>query len=167
MEILVSAVMVIAGWLGAYLWHASKRKRTEVSNNTTSITVDTSGLEKRLSSQIAKIPTEVITSVTNTTNTHKGKLGELVGYISIKAEYDRIIPLGNIVDIVGIKFPTSTDPGRVDFIDIKTGKEARLSLEQRNLKKVLMAKHVSFRTVRIDDIEGLDVGEKDNTSSDH
>jgi predicted Holliday junction resolvase-like endonuclease len=63
--------------------------------------------------------------------------------------------LGGIVDFVGIKFPKKDDEasGYVHFIDIKTGKAARLTPDQRKFKKLLDASKVNFRTVKIDDIE--------------
>ncbi len=173
MELLVPLLLAfVVGGVG-YVFgnHVAAKRNRKVEDKTPPVIpqigrADLRDLETRILSRLSSLPSDVVISVTNTANTHKGKLGELVGYVSIKGEYDRIIPLGNIVDFIGIKFPTSTTPGRIDFIDIKTGSAARLSREQSQLKKLLVSKAVSFRTVRIDDIEGLDVAEKDSTTPD-
>lgn len=115
--------------------------------------VESSQIISQLSSEIKLLPNQVLQSITGSANAQKGKLGELVGYITLKADYDRIIPIGNIVDVVAIKFPEGDDPGRIDFIDIKTGKNARLSTDQRKLKTVLDEKEIYFRTIKIDDVE--------------
>lgn len=124
--------------------------------------VDTSKIERLLST----LPEQITTSITNTTNGHKGKLGELIGYINLKAQYDRLIPLGNISDYIGIRFQKGDIPGSVDFIDIKTGPNARLSKDQAAFKKLLLAKAVDFKTIKIHEIEGLDVAEENPTETD-
>jgi predicted Holliday junction resolvase-like endonuclease len=115
--------------------------------------IDWSPLEERLKTYINKVPEQVTNSITGTANTHKGKIGELIGYIQLKAEYDRIIPLGGITDFVGIKYDTDKETGHVHFIDIKTGKHSKLTTDQRKFKKILDKKAISFRTIRIDDVE--------------
>src|SRR3972149_10453909 len=35
------------------------------------------------------LPTKVLQSITSSSNTHKGALGELIGYINLRASYDR------------------------------------------------------------------------------
>lgn len=119
------------------------------------VDVDTSAITRALADQLAHLPEQITQSITGTANTHKGKLGELIGYLQIKAEYDRIIPLGTIVDFMAIKFPTDTNPGYIDLIDIKTGQSARLSQDQRKLKELIEAKQINFKTIKIDNVEGL------------
>jgi len=117
------------------------------------ISIDISGTEARLAKAMSSLPDKIVNSITGSANVEKGKLGELIGYLSMKAEYDRIIPLGNIVDYMGIKLPTDDSPGYVDFIDIKTGKHSRLTSDQRKLKTLLDEKLISFKTIRIDDTQ--------------
>ena len=93
--------------------------RDEISARTTGVVQHNI---QHLEKIIAEVPEKVLKSVTSSTNVKKGALGELVGYVEMKASYDRIIPLGNIVDFVGIKFDCPEEEGHVDFIDIKTGK---------------------------------------------
>lgn len=109
---------------------------------------------QKLTAEMKTIPESVLTSINGSSNTHKGKLGELIGYLSLKAEYDRIIPLGSIVDFMCIKFPRGDDPGKLVFIDVKTGKSARLSPDQRILKKLIQDKVIEFRKL---DVESVDV----------
>ena len=108
-----------------------------------------------LEDAIRGIPTKVLQSIQSSTNTKKGALGELIGYIQLEAEYDRIIPLGNIVDFMCIKFPKQLsdgviDLGQVDFVDIKTGKSSRLSKDQRELQTLIKDKRVNFVKVKVD-----------------
>jgi hypothetical protein len=108
-----------------------------------------------LEDAIKGIPTKVLQSIQSSTNTKKGALGELIGYIQLEAEYDRIIPLGNIVDFMCIKFPKQLpdgiiDMGQVDFVDIKTGKSSRLSKDQRELQKLIKDKRVNFVKLKVD-----------------
>lgn len=105
---------------------------------------------KPIHQQIDEIPNKVLTSITNSTNTHKGALGELIGYLNIRALYDRIIPLGTIVDFVGIKLPTENTEGSVDFIDIKTGNKARLSKDQKALQQLIKDKKINFCQIKVE-----------------
>jgi len=117
------------------------------------IKVDLSGTEARLAKKLGGLPDIIVNSITGTVNTHKGKLGELIGYISMKAEYDKIIPLGTIVDFMAIKFPKDDLEGCVHFIDIKTGKYSRLTPDQRKLKALLTKNVIQFKTIHVDEIE--------------
>jgi predicted Holliday junction resolvase-like endonuclease len=120
--------------------------------------IDLAPTENRLRELIDKIPERVTNSITGTANTHKGKIGELIGYIQLKSDYDRIIPIGNITDFVGIKFTTCDEqgvgqPGYIHFIDIKTGKQAKLNPDQKKFKDLLDSKSISFKVIKIDDVE--------------
>jgi len=105
---------------------------------------------KPLQDVMEALPNKVLQSITASSNTHKGVLGELIGYISLRAQYDRIIPLGNIVDFVCIRFPTEDDPGCVDFIDVKTGDRCRLSKDQRKLQQLINDKSINFVKLTVD-----------------
>src|SRR5688572_18808762 len=63
---------------------------------------------------LEEVPRQVLQTIQSSTNTYKGHLGELMGYISLRAQYDRIIPLGNIVDFMCIKLPKDGNPGQID-----------------------------------------------------
>ena len=115
--------------------------KPQVINNTTPTQVNVN--LKPLQDSIDALPNKVLQSITSSTNTHKGAVGEMIGYLKLHATYDRIIPLSDIADFLCIRFATETDPGCVHFIDIKTGK-ARLSAEQREMKKLIQDKKVDF-----------------------
>lgn len=125
-----------------------------VRSNT--VNVDLSSINTKLDTHFKQLPGQVTQSITGTASTQKGKLGELIGYISLKAEYDRIIPLGSIVDFMCIKFAEGDEEGRVDFIDIKTGKHSRLSVDQKKLKDLLTKDKINFRTIKVNDVEAKD-----------
>lgn len=107
-----------------------------------------------LEQAIANIPNKVLHSIQSSTNTKKGALGELIGYIELEAQYDRIIPLGNIVDFICIKLPDISkqgmspngimEEGCIDFVEIKTGKSSRLSKDQRLLQQLIKDKKINF-----------------------
>ena len=107
---------------------------------------DSRPLEKKLD----LLPNKVLQSITSSANVHKGSLGELIGYIQLHASYDRLIPLGNIVDFVCIKFPTDNEEGHVDFIDIKTGKSARLNKDQKALQTLIKEKKINFIKLKVE-----------------
>jgi predicted Holliday junction resolvase-like endonuclease len=157
--ILAVAVLVAAG---IFLIKLKKSVLKELSTLkapvSQSISLDTSSFTNHIeviSKSINELPESVLRTLTGSANTHKGKLGELIGYLTLKAEYDRIIPLGNIVDFMAIKLPSEGNPGHVDFLDIKTGDSARLNKDQRALKSILTKKLVNFKTIKIDSIDGV------------
>ena len=116
--------------------------------------VDMEGLERR----IKDIPNKVLQSIQGSVNTNKGALGELIGYIQLRAQYDRLIPIGNIVDFICIKFDTDDEEGKIDFVDIKTGGSARLSKDQRALQKLIEEKKINLvkLTVKDSQVTGKD-----------
>ncbi len=105
---------------------------------------------KPLENLIAELPNKILQSITSSANTHKGNLGELIGYIHLRSSYDRIVPLGNIVDFMCIKFPEGDQEGHVDFIDIKTGNRSRLSKDQKGLQKLIEEKRINFVKLKVD-----------------
>ena len=126
------------------------------------VTADTNSFDQKMAAvkkNLDKLPDDILQSLTGSTNTYKGKLGELIGYVNLKAQYDKIIPLGGIVDFVCIRMPKGDLPGYVDFVDIKTGSNARLSKEQRAFRDILKKKLINFKTIHIETIEGLDADE--------
>ena len=102
-----------------------------------------------------QIPNKVLQAVTSSTNNLKGNLGELIGYLKLHASYDRIIPLGNIVDIIAIVLPKNGKDGHIDFIDIKTGASAKLSKDQVQLKKLIEEKKINFVKLKVETSNGL------------
>ena len=158
---ILTILLLITNIVGIFLILKDKSKKIEsVQPAQQPIFFNTKPLENA----IADLPTKVLNTITGSTNTYKGALGELIGYIQLRASYDRIIPLGNIVDFICIKLPSTLpdgtkDPGHIDFIDIKTGDSSRLSKDQRGLQKIIEEKHINFIKMKID----IDTNE--NTSS--
>ena len=124
-----------------------QRVRDEISAQTTGVVRHNIEHLERI---VSEVPERVLKSITSSTNVKKGALGELIGYIEIKATYDRIIPLGNIVDFIGIKFDSEDEKGYIDFIDVKTGKSARLSKDQKALQQLIVDKHINFVKVKVE-----------------
>ena len=103
-----------------------------------------------------ELPQKVLETLQGSANTTAGKLGEITKFIQLRSAYDRLIPLGDIADFLGIQFPTDTNEGAVHFIDVKAGKRAALSVDQRKLKKLVtehpeMVKFVTVKTEIIAD----------------
>jgi predicted Holliday junction resolvase-like endonuclease len=98
---------------------------------------------KPLERLIEQIPNKTLQSITSSTNGMKGATGELIGYLKLGAEYDKVIPLGDIVDFLGVSFPKDGKSGSITFIDIKTGK-AKLSNDQRKLRDIIKLKNINF-----------------------
>ena len=105
---------------------------------------------RELEKIVSQVPEKVLKSITSSSNVKKGALGELIGYVELKATYDRIIPLGNIVDFIGIKFDSESEQGYIDFIDVKTGKSARLSKDQKALQHLVSEKRINFVKVKVE-----------------
>ena len=110
------------------------------------INIDLSPLQKN----IENIPNKVLQSIQGSVNVQKGKVGELIGYLQLQVLYDRIIPLGNIVDFVCIRFPNEDAPGCIDFVDVKTGTKKRLSADQRALQKLIDEKKINFIKMKVE-----------------
>lgn len=100
--------------------------------------------------EVQRIPAKVLQSVQGSVNANKGVLGELISVIKLRAEYDRIIPISNIVDFICIRLPTETREGTVDFVEVKSGKARRLTNEQKQLQKLLEDKKVQFVKVEVE-----------------
>lgn len=154
--------IIVLVYLTKRLDALSKRPQPEPQILSPQVNVNLQPLEEA----IRAIPTKVLQSIQSSTNTKKGALGELIGYIQLEAEYDRIIPLGNIVDFMCIKFPKQLpdgiiDMGQVDFVDIKTGKSSRLSKDQRELQKLIKDKRVNFVKLKVDTQTSADKSETD------
>ena len=99
---------------------------------------------------LSSMPSRILRTLQGSVNTTTGKLGELVKFIELQRVYDRLIPVGNIVDFIGVSFPSDESSGRVDFIDVKTGKRAVLSKEQKILKKLIEEGLISFNVVKVE-----------------
>ena len=104
---------------------------------------------KALEKVIGDLPHKVLKSLEGSTNNMKGNLGEYMSYLKLSSAYDRVICRGNIVDFICIRFPSEDYEGTIDFIDIKTGRHARLSKDQNRLKKLIEAGRTNFVKVTV------------------
>lgn len=159
---MIEIVMVlIAGGFGILGYLAGKSRRKELppilipapEPVTPIINVDL----KPILDTLHELPHKVLQSVQSSSNTHKGALGELIGYMKLHAEYDRIIPLNNIVDFICIKLPSEGVEGYIDFVDVKTGDKSRLSKDQRALQTLVKEKKINFVKLKIQTSTGAPV----------
>jgi hypothetical protein len=109
---------------------------------------------KVLEEKIGKIPDITVNKVVGRANVERGSVGELVAFLRLKADYDKIIPFNDVVDFICIRFPRDGVEGALDFIDIKTG-QARLSKDQMALKAIISDKLINFKkvTLTMDDLK--------------
>ena len=148
--VIVSILIVQSAVVAWITWRINRDSPTttpDITVRPTPVNINLESLEHRISD----VPGKVLQSIQASNSTHKGALGELIGYLQLRAEYDRIIPVGNIVDFICIKFSTDTDKGYIDFVDIKAGPHASLSKDQRSLKSLIAEKNVNFVKVTIAD----------------
>lgn len=100
-----------------------------------------------------KLPIDTLRTIQGSLNTTTGKLGEMIQLIALQQQYDRLEIQGGIVDFIGIKFPKDeSDLGAIDFIDVKTGRRAVLSAEQKQLRSMIKdtPECIGFKTVKVD-----------------
>ena len=104
-----------------------------------------------INDDIRQLPTKILHVVQGSTANIKGAVAEHISYLKLASKYDRLIPLGSIVDFIGINFDSARtkEDGRVDFIDIKTGKYSRLTQEQAKLKRLILGGRVAFLKVKV------------------
>lgn len=105
-----------------------------------------------LAKAIDQIPTKTLNTIQGSANTTTGKLGELIQFIELQRAYDRIFPVGDIVDFIAIRFPNGTDKGIIDFIDVKTGDKAVLNSDQKKLRTMITETKdvINFKLVKVD-----------------
>jgi predicted Holliday junction resolvase-like endonuclease len=92
-----------------------------------------------LGKKVEGIPSKTLNTIQGSINTTTGKLGEIIQYLELQKSYDRFIVLGDIVDFIGIKFSNENSPGVIELVDVKTGKRAALSEDQKQLRNLVEA----------------------------
>lgn len=105
-----------------------------------------------LTQKVDQIPGKTLGTIQNSVNNTTGKLGELVTFIKLQASYDRFIPVGDLIDFVGIKLPSGDDPGHCHFIEVKTGDRAQLSVEQKKFRDMINEhpELVTFNRIKVE-----------------
>lgn len=118
---------------------------------------------ERLERHIKGVPEGVLRSIKGSVSDVKGHMGELISFLQVRSQYDRLIILGDICDFIGIKFPSEKEKGHIHFIDIKAGKFARLSKDQTKLKKIIESGDFEFQkiSVSMDSVSKKETHEKE------
>lgn len=97
---------------------------------------------------IQDLPTKVLQVIQGSINPQKGRMAELLTYAELRYDYDRIIPLGQPVDFIGIK-----NNERIDFIEVKSGMNHILTDEEKHIKNLITAGRVNFKLIKISEEE--------------
>lgn len=93
---------------------------------------------------IQDLPSRVLQTIQGSINPQKGKMAELLTYAELRYDYDRIIPLGWPIDFIGIK-----NDERIDFIEVKSGINHILTLEEKHIKNLIASGRVNFRLIKV------------------
>lgn len=109
-----------------------------------------------LEDQLKTMPHKVLESLRGSASNIRGDLGEYIQLLKLKADYDIIIPIGDIIDYIGIRFDDAENgiEGKVDFIEVKTN-NSRLSHAQKRFRYLVNKNLVGFKqvTVRLNDLK--------------
>ncbi len=98
--------------------------------------------------KVDTLPLRILQTIQGSINPQKGKMAELLTYAELRYDYDRIIPLGQPVDFIGIK-----NNQTIDFIEIKSGESFVLTDEEKHIKKLVASGRVNFRLIKITEAE--------------
>jgi hypothetical protein len=93
---------------------------------------------------VQDLPTRILQVIQGSINPQKGRMAELLTYAELRYDYDRIIPLGQPIDFIGIK-----NDDRIDFIEVKSGINHILTLEEKHIKNLIAQGRVNFRLIKI------------------
>jgi len=98
--------------------------------------------------QVEGLPVRVLQTIQGSINPQKGKMAELLTYAELRYDYDRIIPLGQPVDFIGIK-----NNSHIDFIEVKSGTAYILTEEEKHIKNLVVNGKVNFRLIKVTEEE--------------
>ncbi len=93
---------------------------------------------------VQELPAKVLQVIQGSINPQKGRMAELLTYAELRYDYDRIIPLGQPIDFIGIK-----NNDKIDFIEVKSGENHILTMEEKHIKNLIAAGRVNFRLIKI------------------
>lgn len=101
---------------------------------------------------VQDVPTRVLQVIRGSINPQKGRMAELLTYAELRYDYDRIIPLGQPIDFIGIK-----NNNRIDFIEVKSGNFATLTDEEKHIKNLIGKGQIYFRLIKVteDEVQGF------------
>lgn len=97
---------------------------------------------------VQDLPSKVLQVLQGSINPQKGRMAELLTYAELRYDYDRIIPLGQPIDFIGIK-----NNDRIDFIEIKSGISYLLTDEEKHIKNLIAQGRINFRLIKVSDSE--------------
>lgn len=97
---------------------------------------------------VQDLPSKVLQVIQGSINPQKGKMAELLTYAELRYDYDRIIPLGQPIDFIGIK-----NNERIDFIEVKSGTFHLLTDEEKHIKNLIARGCVNFRLIKVTEEE--------------
>jgi len=100
-------------------------------------------IDNDITSKMKKLPKDTLKSIQGGISPRKGKVGEIMAYMKLMAEYNRLIMISDVVDFIGI----SNDA--IDFIEIKSS-TSRLSKDQKIVKKLILEGKVRWIESRVD-----------------
>jgi len=98
--------------------------------------------------QVEGLPVRILQTIQGSINPQKGKMAELLTYAELRYDYDRIIPLGQPVDFIGIK-----NNSHIDFIEVKSGTAYILTEEEKHIKNLVVNGKVNFRLIKVTEEE--------------
>ncbi len=98
--------------------------------------------------QVDGLPIKVLQTIQGSINPQKGKMAELLTYAELRYDYDRLIPLGQPIDFIGIK-----NNERIDFIEVKSGAYHILTDEEKHIKNLIVNGRVNFRLIKVTEEE--------------
>lgn len=106
--------------------------------------------DSEVKKELAALPNKVLQALKSSTSNIRGAMAEHISFLKLSSDYDRLIPIGNVVDFIGIKFDTQKESidGHIDFIDIKTGK-SRLTQDQMKVKRLADGGRTRFVKIKI------------------
>lgn len=97
---------------------------------------------------VQDLPSKVLQVIQGSINPQKGRMAELLTFAELRYDYDRIIPLGQPVDFIGIK-----NRERIDFIEVKSGISHILTEEEKHIKNLITEGRVNFRLIKVTEDE--------------
>ncbi len=97
---------------------------------------------------VQDLPAKVLQVIQGSINPQKGRMAELLTYAELRYDYDRIIPLGQPIDFIGIK-----NNDRIDFIEIKSGINHLLTEEEKHIKNLIAQGRINFRLIKVSDTD--------------
>lgn len=135
------AILIILALLVAYLLGRNHSKKSLSAEDIPQDVID-------LYRKVDNLPVRILQTIQGSINPQKGRMAELLTYAELRYDYDRIIPLGQPIDFIGIKNNNS-----IDFIEIKSGESFVLTEEEKHIKKLVSSGRVNFRLIKVTDHE--------------